>query len=206
VTTTTTLGGGYFDGMYAASADPWGFETRWYERRKYAISLAMLPAERYGAAFEPACSIGVFTEHLASRCDKVLACDVAPAAVRAAAARTSRLPHVEVQHRVIPRGWPPGPFDLIVLSEVLYYFSDGDLRQVLDHAIATLRPGGTLLAVHWRHPVPDYPRNGDDVHAVLAQRSGLALLASHCEPDFIAEAYQRGDPPALSVAAATGLL
>jgi SAM-dependent methyltransferase len=203
---TTTLAGDYFDGMYAASEDPWGLESRWYERRKYAISLAMLPAESYGAAFEPACSIGVFTEHLASRCRTVLACDAAPAAVRAAAARTSRLPQVNVQHRVMPRDWPPGSFDLIVLSEFLYYFSDDDLRELLDRAITALRPGGALLAVHWRHPVTEYPRSGDDVHAVLARRSGLALLASHHEPDFLAEVYLRGDPPALSVAAATGLL
>ena len=54
--TPETLGAGYFDGMYAAAADPWGFEERWYERRKYAISLAMLPRERYRAAFEPGCS------------------------------------------------------------------------------------------------------------------------------------------------------
>jgi hypothetical protein len=23
---------------------------------------------------------------------------------------------------------------------------------------------GPVLAVHWRHPVADYPRSGDDVH------------------------------------------
>ena len=29
-----TLGAGYFDGQYAATPDPWGFTSRWYERRK----------------------------------------------------------------------------------------------------------------------------------------------------------------------------
>ena len=57
--------------MYSAADDPWGFEERWYERRKYAISLAQLPAERYHRAFEPGCSIGVFTRLLAQRCDAV---------------------------------------------------------------------------------------------------------------------------------------
>ena len=54
-----TLQPDYFDSMYELSPDPWGFESRWYEARKYAISLAVLPAERYGDAFEPGCSIGV---------------------------------------------------------------------------------------------------------------------------------------------------
>jgi SAM-dependent methyltransferase len=206
MTDTTTLEGTYFDGMYAASRDPWGFESRWYERRKYAISLAILPAERYAAAFEPACSIGVFTEQLAARCDSLLACDGALAAVQAAATRTRQLPHVRVQHSVLPRDWPSGTFDLIVLSEVLYYFGDSDLTCILNSATAALRPGGTLLAVHWRHAVAEHPRSGDDVHGVLAQCSGLARLVSHREPDFLAEVYLRGDPPPLSVAAATGLL
>jgi SAM-dependent methyltransferase len=206
VTVTTTLESAYFDDMYSASTDPWGFESRWYERRKYALSLALLPAERYAAALEPGCSIGVFTRQLASRCDSVLACDGAAAAVRAARTRTGDLGHVQVQHRSLPRDWPDGTFDLIVLSELLYYFSDHDLGEVLDAATSALRPGGTLLAVHWRHSVPEYPRSGDDVHAVLARRPGLARLTSLREPDFLAEVYLRGEPPAVSVAAATGLL
>jgi hypothetical protein len=83
-----TLGSGYFDAMYQAASDPWGFENRWYERRKYALSLALLPAERYRSAFEPGCSIGVFSEQLGSRCDALLCCDVAAArASRAVAGR-----------------------------------------------------------------------------------------------------------------------
>jgi hypothetical protein len=49
-----TLDPGYFHDRYAASADPWGLAERWYEARKYALTVALLPRERYGAAFEPA--------------------------------------------------------------------------------------------------------------------------------------------------------
>jgi hypothetical protein len=56
-----TLDAGYFSDRYAASADPWGLAERWYESRKYALSLALLPRERYRAAFEPGCSIGVLS-------------------------------------------------------------------------------------------------------------------------------------------------
>jgi hypothetical protein len=37
-----TLEADYFDTMYQAAADPWGFVDCWYKRRKYAISLAQL--------------------------------------------------------------------------------------------------------------------------------------------------------------------
>jgi hypothetical protein len=54
--------------------------------------------------------------------------------------------------------------------------------------------------------VTDYPRTGDDVHRLLAARSGLARLVSHQEEDFLAEVYRRADGPPASVARATGLV
>ncbi len=92
-----------------------------------------------------------------------------------------------------------------MFSEVLYYFAGGELDEVLDAGVASLRPGGTLLAVHWRHPVADYPRSGDDVHRVLAARRDLALRVGHTEADFHAGVYQRAGRPLVSVAQAEGL-
>lgn len=48
-----TLSGDYFDAMYEANHDPWGFNSRWYEERKRAITLAVLPERRYANAYEP---------------------------------------------------------------------------------------------------------------------------------------------------------
>ncbi len=200
----TMLNSSYFDQMYAAADDPWGFTSRWYEKRKYAITLAMLPAERYRSAFELGCSIGVLTEQLAARCDRLLSCDIARAAVTAAAQRTADCPQVRVEQRTLPAEWPEGEFDLIVASEFLYYFGD-ELPSVIDLCRSSLRRGGTLLAVHWRHPVAEYPRSGDSVHEALAAQPDLAMMARHEEPDFIAEVYQHGEN-ATSVAAATGLV
>jgi SAM-dependent methyltransferase len=204
--TPVTLGAGYFETMYEAASDPWGFAERWYEQRKYAISVAQLPERRYRSGFEPGCSVGVLTAMLARRCDLLLSCDLAEAAVATAARRTADLPHVRVERRQLPGQWPAGSFDLIVFSEILYYFGDDDLDRILDHGVRALQPGGTLLAVHWRHPVAEYPRTGDDVHRALAARPGLARLVSHREPDFLAEIYVRTDTGPVSVAQATGLV
>ena len=194
----------YFDQMYAVSDDPWGLASRWYERRKYAITLAMLPAEHYQDAFEPGCSIGVMTQQLGPRCARLLSCDLSEAAVRAAARRTAGQAGVRVEQRVLPRDWPPGRFDLIIFSEFLYYFGGDDLDRILARSVAALRPGGSLLAVHWRHRVAEYPRSGDSVHQALAGQPGLSRLAGHREADFLADVYQRGTP--VSVAQATGLV
>jgi SAM-dependent methyltransferase len=200
-----TLDPGYFRDRYASSADPWGLAERWYEARKYALTVALLPRQRYGAAFEPGCSIGVLTAQLAPRCDRLLACDVVPDAVAAARSRAAGLPGVRVERRVIPGEWPSGSFDLIVLSELLYYFDDADLGQVLGLGIGSLRPSGQILAVHWRHPAPDHPRTGDEVHEDLAAHPGLARLARYRDPDFTAEVYGRVDGDQRSVAQAGGI-
>jgi SAM-dependent methyltransferase len=211
LTGRVTLGAGYFDGQYEASPDPWGFTSRWYERRKYAISVAMLPSARYRSAFEPGCSIGELTAMLAPRCDALLSCDVSAAAVTAAARRVAAFPQVRVELRAVPGGWPAGAgrFDLVIFSEMLYYLGDDDLRQTLDLATAALSPGGTLLAVHWRHPVAAYPRTGDEVHEAITARPELTLTADHREPDFLAQvhlAVRAGtDPASVSVAATEGL-
>jgi protein-L-isoaspartate O-methyltransferase len=132
----------YFDAMYQAAADPWGFEDRWYEQRKYAISMALLPAARYRRALEAGCSIGVLTRMLAARCDEVLSCDIAAAAVQAAARRTEDLTHVRVKQRDIPGRWPDGRFDLIVFSEILYYLGEPGSGAGVEARVVHSRAGG----------------------------------------------------------------
>jgi SAM-dependent methyltransferase len=201
-----TLDPGYFRERYGVSPDPYGLAERWYETRKYALTVALLPRERYPTAFEPGCSIGVLTTRLAARCDSLLACDAVPVAVASARSRTAGLPGVRVERRVVPRDWPPDSFDLIVFSELLYYFDDADLDQLLGRGIGALRPGGHLLAVHWRHPAPDHPRTGDEVHQALAGDPRLARLAGYRDPDFTAEVYTRADGDLSSVAQAGGIV
>jgi SAM-dependent methyltransferase len=201
-----TLGADYFADRYAAAADPWGLAGRWYEARKYALSLALLPRKHYATVFEPGCSIGVLTARLAPRCERLLACDAVPDAVASARKRTAGLPGVRVEQRVIPGQWPPGSYDLIVFSELLYYFDDADLGQVLGLGAGSLRPGGQLLAVHWRHPAPDHPRTGDQVHEDLAAYTGLARLARYRDADFTAEVYTRVGGDLRSVAQAGGIV
>jgi SAM-dependent methyltransferase len=201
-----TIDPDYFRERYAASPDPYGLAERWYETRKYALSVAMLPRARYGVAFEPGCSIGVLTTQLAARCDRLLACDAVAEAVESARARTAELPGVRVEQRVMPKEWPSRSFDLIVFSEVLYYFDDTDLDEMLRLGTGALRPGGHLLAVHWRHPAPDHPFTGDRVHELLAGQDGLARLARYRDPDFTAEVYTRADGDLRSVAQAGGIV
>ncbi|MEZ0608992.1 class I SAM-dependent methyltransferase [Fibrella sp. WM1] len=168
----TTLGADYFDGVYAANDDPWQFTTSPYERDKYAATIAALPKPIYESAFEIGCSIGVLTQHLASRCRRLLSVDVSEAALRQARQRLAGNPQVRIKNLAVPNTFPDELFDLIVVSEVGYYWSMPDLlkarQQILDH----LEPGGHLLLVHWTPVVPDYPLTGDQVHDTFMELSG----------------------------------
>jgi LmbE family N-acetylglucosaminyl deacetylase/protein-L-isoaspartate O-methyltransferase len=196
------LASSFFDAAYRRRRDPWRLETRWYEARKRALTVASLPDEHYGSALEIGCSIGVLTERLAPRCDTLLATDVAPAALVQAKQRTALLGNVDYLQHDLTDGIPGGPYDLVVLSEVAYYLSRPHLRAVARRLEAALSPTGTLVACHWRHPVDDYPLTGDDVHRTLAATLDLTRLVHHVEDDFLLDVWCR-DPR--SVAARTGL-
>jgi SAM-dependent methyltransferase len=179
----------YFDQMYAASADPWGFTDRWYEQRKYDLTLATLTRPRYRSAFEPGCSIGVFTALLARRCDRLLAVDLVASAVRDATARIADLPpdagHVTVGQWDAHDPWPDETFDLVVVSEMLYYLDPSYARQFMDEAADHLAPEGELVLVHWRERVPEYPLTGDEAHAIALDTQGLEPQASYQDADLV---------------------
>lgn len=189
----------YFESMYRDTPDPWHLADRWYERRKYDLTLASLPLPRYRRAFEPACSVGELTARLAERCDQVLACDRVESAVATARRRTSALPHVDVRHLTLPDQWPAGHFDLIVLSELLYYFDTPTLHSVLDLAVEALEPHGTLVTVHWDHSVPDHLGTGSTLARIVGSVPGLTLTADHREDDFVLQVYERNSPDGAEV-------
>ncbi|MEK8225950.1 SAM-dependent methyltransferase [Oerskovia sp. M15] len=191
----------FFDDFYRDRSDPWGFETRWYEQRKRALTLASLPRPRFLAGLEIGCSTGVLTAELAARCDRVVGVDVAEAPL--AIARRRLGDSAELLRLETPRQWPAGRFDLVVLSEVGYYYGAADLETAIDKAVGSLTDDGVLVACHWRHAVPEHPLRGDEVHAALSGRAELARLARHLEEDFVLDVFVR--PPARSVAAEAGL-
>jgi cyclopropane fatty-acyl-phospholipid synthase-like methyltransferase len=193
---TSRLSDDYFDHMYAAADDPWELATRWYDQRKYALTLAALPHRRYRHAFEPGCSIGTLTELLATRCDRVTAVDVAEAALRSADARLRDVgarERVTLQRSSLDEPWPPGPYDLVVLSEVAYYLAADALAAVLTRESGRLQPGAVLVAAHWRHPVSDYPLTGDAAHDILAATPGLVAVGRYRDDDVVIDVFDKGD-------------
>jgi SAM-dependent methyltransferase len=179
----------HFERLARESEDPWGYATSEYEQRKYQLTLDYLPA-RTGRTLELGCSIGVFTALLAPRCEHLVAVDFSPTALERARRRLRGAEHVELLLRRLPEEMPNGPFDTIVCAEVLYYWSADLVQEGLCRIEAVLAPGGTLVAVHWRHSDPRRELTGDDVHAILDARTALVLDARRVTPDYLLDRWR----------------
>jgi SAM-dependent methyltransferase len=156
-THSTTISPAYFEEKYRTDIDPWRFRTSPYEKDKYRATLTALSRQRYKRVLEVGCAIGVLTALLAPRCEQLLAVDGSERAIDEA--RQQLLPNVYFERAFLPDEFPEGTFDLIILSEVLYYFNETDLLRLADKCLCALEPGGEIILCHWLGET-DYPLTG----------------------------------------------
>ena len=154
----------YFERIYAGHEDPWGYGTTAYERGKYAATLAALPRTHFRCGLEIGCSIGVMTRQLAPRCDALLAVDVSHTALARAREACRELTNVTFARLQVPAQWPAGRFDLVVLSEVLYYLARDDVAATAGSVLDTLERNGAVVLVHWLGDT-GVARTGDEAAA-----------------------------------------
>ncbi len=165
----------FFERLYQHHRDPWDFARSPYEKARYQRMLEALGGRHFDRAYEPGCSVGAFTARLAPFCGELLACDASATAVKRSRERVQRFPQVTVIHATLPGGLIPGPFALIVLAEIGYYFERPVLQQLLHDLAGRLRPGGMLLGCHWLGDSADHVLHGAQVHA-LVEQSGFTSV------------------------------
>jgi protein-L-isoaspartate O-methyltransferase len=182
-----------FEAKYRQSGDPWDFIGSRYERDRRELTLRSLMRSRYRRAFEPACSIGVLTAALAERCDEVQAIDIAPTAVAMARERCAIFPRVTIACADLAEQCPEGPFDLIVFSELGYYFSERRLTHIAESLSAALDAGGELIGVHWLGTSEDHLLHGDQVHAILKDTlmESCTWIKGARQPGFRLDTWRR---------------
>lgn len=146
----------YFEKLYAHHSDPWDYETSAYEHAKYAATLASLPRSHYRHGLELGCSIGVLTEKLADRVSTLTAVDTSSTALDRARKRLAGRSQVRWIRAHLPAGEWQGSYDLVVLSEVLYYLDYQGLLSLARRLGACTAQGADIVAVHWTGAT-DYP-------------------------------------------------
>lgn len=140
----------HFDHLYRTTSDPWAYRTSAYEQRKYDATLAGLLRPRYAHVLEAGCSIGVLSARLAARSDKMLALDFSPLAIEAAAMELTGFAQANARRATLPGDWPSGRYDLIMLSEILYYLSLEDIDTMAQLVARDGADGGECVLVHWQ--------------------------------------------------------
>ena len=155
-----------FEAKYQRSCDPWQFAVSEYEQRRYATTLRALVSEiRSGIRgrmlyWRPHRRTGRTLRY-------PVACDIAPTAVRLARERCEGFENVRIDELDISKDLPDGIFDLVIFSELGYYFAAADLSKLAGSLAHRLLPGAEFVAVHWLGRSDDHVLLGDEVHAIL---------------------------------------
>jgi SAM-dependent methyltransferase len=140
---------GYFDDIWR-KGDFWQLETSDFEREKYDYQLNFLKDRRYGRALEIGCGSGRFSLLLASVADEVAALDVSSLAIDRARLLSARENITfEVANIIEYDPVAAGPWDLIVMSEIIYFlgwlYSVFDVAWLAMRLFEATREGGHLL-------------------------------------------------------------
>ena len=172
-----------FEALFSRDPDPWQFEASDYERDKRAATIAALGDRRFASGLEIGCATGVLTEQLSACCDAVLALDISDRALGLARERLRADPTIFFMCGEVPDDWPDGAFDLIVLSEVLYFLSPEEIAATSRRAMASLTDGGICLLVNWTGE-NDLPVDGDEAVRLFAGAATWQCDLAECEPTY----------------------
>ncbi|MCQ0969587.1 nodulation S family protein [Paracoccus sp. TK19116] len=112
--------------LYAGTDDPWDFDGV-YEQAKFAATADALSRDAYDAGFEIGCGNGALAQHLAPRCGRYVGMDAVERAIEAA---RRRVPEASFIRDLYPCPLPNEEFDLIVLSEFLYFLGAETIRDL----------------------------------------------------------------------------
>lgn len=134
-------------GLYSGAAVRAHVTVRWHTCpfRRIAASVP-----RQGRILEVGCGHGVFSAFLALQSPRrgVRGIDIDDVKIRSARTAAERVRRMggDLDFDAVPAGTlPPGPWDAIVVVDVLYLLSEDAQRTLLDGAARQLAPGGVLV-------------------------------------------------------------
>lgn len=186
-----------FDRIYSANPDPFRVGDSWYEQRKVAIVLASLVDRRYRHIWDTACGTGHLAAMMANRCDGLLASDASAEACRISTERLAALPNVRVALHALPSAPEAADrFDLVVLSEVVYYLPSPALQAIapLLEQVTVSDRTAEVVVVNWRHFPADAYCSGVDAVARLdysLHERGWHSVVRHRDEEFVLHSWRR---------------
>lgn len=137
----------FFSQLYRDSEDPYGHDGARHADR-FTTMRAALTRPAYDSALDAGCSVGVFTAMIAPLCRRILGVDISARALVRARTRLCGHGGARFIRAELPTSWPGGTYDLIVLSEVLYFLTPAELRLMAARVAGAAVPGAHCLVVN----------------------------------------------------------
>ena len=84
----------------------------------------------------------------------------------------------------MPQDWPADEtFDLIILSEVLYFLAPSDIDRLANLACAGLAQGGSVLLVNYTETIEEPCSGAEAAETFIAASTGKLKAASRIEAE-----------------------
>lgn len=140
------------DRVFNRGEDPYRYAASPYETARLHAMEKALSGRRYANALEVGAAEGHFTRRLAALSDSVTALELSPVALARARAATEGLPVRFIEGDARAFDGAGGPYDAVVLGEVLYYLDKPLVQDEFEEALARMAGwtarGGRLLLAH----------------------------------------------------------
>ena len=172
----------HFEMLFAQSDDPWGYCDLPYEQYRFDQTLKILKGQHFASGLELGCANGELTRRLAPLCKSLISIDHSMKAVECARAKVNDYPHIHLLCGSIPKDTPEGKFDLIILSDMLYYLGFDGVAELMSQLKHRSNPGTRLVMANYLGPT-DTVLTGE-----MAAEMSIALLT-----DWILVGQHRSD-------------
>lgn len=184
-----------FEDLFQSDPDPWDYESSPFEAHKRSLLLKHVGLGPRGRVLELACANGVTTQTLMKVALRTAALDGSSTAIAQAQARLGNVGRLRLLHANLPDGMPRERFDLIVVSEIVYYLGSTAARRLAEGVADRIAPGGRVVVLHHHLNFPDASVHPEHAHLefvrllqrrmtlVRSKRTGrfcvAALVAGH---------------------------
>jgi SAM-dependent methyltransferase len=169
-----------FENLFQSNPDPWDYESSPFEAHKRSVLLKHIGLSPRGRVLELACANGVTTQALMNVGLRVTALDGSQTAITQAQARLGKISRLQLLHANLPEGMPKERFDLIVVSEIVYYLGSIAARRLAASVADRVAPGGRVVVLHHHLNFPDASVNPEHAHRYFVRllRKRMTLIRS----------------------------
>lgn len=149
------LGYGHSAGVFveryrSTIADAWGYLLDPVHEERVECILKAIPENTLGTILEVGCAEGFVTRRLSSRATEVVACDISDEAIRRARLFCDGLTNLQFHCLDIRKEIPGHDLKLCLISDVIYYLSNGEISKFATELAKRMNPSGLLvLANEW---------------------------------------------------------